>query len=333
MRPYNPYSNYLPGYNPCLEAAGYNVYNQQPLGEGETTMPMPGTMPGMMPNPNMMPMPGMMPGMMPNPNMMPMPGMMPGMMPNPNMMPMPGTMPGTMPGSMPMCSAGAVPYTVEEGDTLYSIARMYGTTVADILAANPSITESSMLYIGQMLCVPMPTPCHGQKYTVQAGDTYYTISRKYGVTVNDLMAANPGIPANNLLPGMVICIPAPVMKQCPTGSMSYTVVAGDTLTTIADRFSVSVYALTVANPGFSAENLMPGMRLCIAPFACMPSCVESERYTIAEGEDLMKIAEKFQVSTDDLLRTNPFAPPCWFTPGNMICLPSNATPIAPARRR
>lgn len=314
MRPYNPYQNYTPGYNPCLEAAGYSAYNQQPqTGEAETGMPteMPGTMPGM---------PNMMPGTMPN-----MPNMMPGMMPG-----MPNMMPGTASG---MCPTGAVPYTVEEGDTLYTIARMYGVSLADIIAANPGLTDVNMLYIGQMICVPIPKPCHGQKYTVMSGDSFYTIARKYGITVAELMAANPNIPANNLMVGMVICIPTPVARPCPTGSMTYTVVAGDTLASIADRFSLSVYSLTVANPGFSADNLMPGSRLCIAPFACTPSCVESERYTIAEGEDLMKIAQKLQVSADDLLKANPFSPPCYFVPGNMICLPAHAVPVTPSRRR
>lgn len=283
MRPYNQYPNaYIPGYNPCLDAAynaysAYNPYNDyNSMGEDGLAMPV--------------------------------------------------QEPTTM------CPPGAVPYAVEEGDTLYSIARMYGTTVNELIAANPGMTEMSMLYIGQMICVPIPKPCNGQRYTVQPGDTYYSISRKYSITVSELMAANPGVPTNSLTAGMVICIPMPVVRPCPTGSMSYTVVPGDTLTTIADRFSVSVYSLTVANPGFSSENLMPGMRLCIAPFACMPACVESERYIIPEGEDLMKVAEKFQVSTDDLLRANPFAPPCWFMPGNSICLPANAMP-APHKKR
>ena len=235
-----------------------------------------------------------------------------------------GVIPPT-PQPTTMCPEGTMPYTVEEGDTLYNIARMNGTTVQQLLAANPGLNEMSMLYLGQMLCVPMSKPCDGQNYTVQVGDTFYSIAKKFGITTNELMAANPGLNGNNLMAGILICIPAPVMAPCPTGSMSYIVANGDTLTSIAERFSVSVYSLTVANPGFSSENLMPGTRLCIAPFACLPACVESERYMIGEGEDLLKLAEKFQVSTDDLLKANPFAPPCWFLPGNSICLPANAT--------
>lgn len=297
MRPYNPYANYIPGYNPCMEAAGYSAYSMPGAGSGEAVQPLP----------------------LPTP-VAPMPKM-------PNMPSYPGT-PG-MPDQTTVCPTGAVPYIVQEGDTLYAISRMYGATVAEILAANPSITQTSMLFIGQVVCVPIPAPCRGQKYTVMPGETFYSISRRFGLTVAELMAANPGIPADRLMAGVVICVPTPTMRPCPAGSMTYTVAPGDTLTSIADRFSLSVYSLSIANPGFSAENLTPGMRLCIAPFACQPSCVESERYTILEGEDLTKVAEKFKVNTDDLLKANPFSPPCQFTPGIAICLPANATMPTP----
>ena len=324
MRPNNSYVNFLPGYNPCMDT-GFMSQQAMESGAGaglpEQQMPA-------MPNPAMQypNMPNTMPGMqypmpaMPNPGMQypNMPNIMPGMQ---YPMPLPAPLPAYM-----GCSSGAVPYTVEEGDTLYSIARLYGTTVADILAANPGLGE--MIYIGQILCVPIPKPCRGQKYTVQPGDTFYNISRKFGITVSELMAANPNISQNMLMTGSVICVPMMVMRPCPAGAMTYTVMSGDTLTTIAERFSVSVYALTIANPGMAIDNLMPGMRLCIAPFACQPPCVDSERYVICEGEDLMKLAEKFTVTTDDILRANPFMPPCYFMCGHPICIPQKTAPVS-----
>ncbi len=237
-----------------------------------------------------------------------------------------------MPAPLPNpCPSGAVPYTVEEGDTLYSIGRLYGATVADILNANPGLGE--MIYIGQTLCIPIPKPCRGQKITVAPGDTFYSIARKHAITVTELMNANPGVTPNMLAAGSSLCVPHPVTRPCPAGAMTYTVIQGDTLTSIAERFSVSIYGLTIANPGVPIESLTPGMRLCIAPFSCLPPCVESERYTLSAGEDLNRVAERFHLSTDDLLRANPFVPPCYFAPGNAVCIPNKPVTVATSRKR
>lgn len=334
MRPYNPYTNYMAGYNPCMDVSAY--HQQPPAAVSPIYQPPANVSPIYQPPANMGPnyqppsavSPIYMPPANPNPNYQPP-------MPTPMPAPAPGEVGGT-PG-VGGCMAGSVPYMVQEGDTLYSIARLYGTTVSSIMAANPGISDMNMLYIGQVICVPaaMPgqMPCTGQQYTVQPGDSFYSIARKFGVTTADLMAANPGIPAGNLIAGYIVCIPAPTARPCPTGAMTYTIVQGDTLTSIADRFSVSVYSLTVANPGFTPDSLMAGTKLCIAPFACTPSCVESERYTLAQGEDLAAVAAKFSVTTDDILKANPFSPPCYFVAGNPICLPANAvSPVTPTRR-
>ena len=225
-----------------------------------------------------------------------------------------------IPAAAPVtCPPGSTSYTIVAGDTLYSLARRFGTTVEAITAVNPGIIPE-MLRIGQVICIPgagtpmpvptpmpmptptpMPTTCPpgSSTYMVQAGDTYYSIARRYGLTAAELMAANPTVPANGLMIGMQLCVPVPEARPCPTGSMSYTVQAGDTLTSIMERFSVSVFALTLANPGFNAASLTPGTRLCIAPQACTPPCVEGERYTIAAGEDLAAVASKHNMTTDD----------------------------------
>ena len=229
------------------------------------------------------------------------------------------------------CPTGSVPYSVEEGDTLYSIGRLYGASVADILSANPGLGD--VIYIGQTLCIPIPKPCRGQKVAVRSGDTFYSIARRYGVSVTELMNANANVTPDMLAAGSTLCVPQPQARPCPAGAMTYTVVQGDTLTAIAERFSVSIYGLTIANPGVAVDSLMPGMRLCIAPFSCQPPCVESERYTLSAGEDLHSVASRFHLSTDDILRANPFMPPCYFIPGNTVCIPNKPATQTQANRR
>ena len=68
-------------------------------------------------------------------------------------------------------------YTVRRGDTLYSIARMFGTTPQELISANN--LSSDLLVIGQQLSVPRDNYIN---YTVQRGDTLYSIAMRYGTT-------------------------------------------------------------------------------------------------------------------------------------------------------
>lgn len=87
------------------------------------------------------------------------------------------------------------------GDTLGKIAARSGTTVGDILAANPQITNASLIYIGQVINLPA-VPVY---YTVQHGDTLRSIANSYGTSVYSLQLLNPTIYDPNLIyPGQVI---------------------------------------------------------------------------------------------------------------------------------
>ena len=95
-----------------------------------------------------------------------------------------------------------------------------------------------------------------------SGDTMFLIAKRFGVTLDALIAANPHITDPNVLfPCDVLCVPCPrpgrVPVSCPPGFQGqYTVQPGDTMFLIAQRFRVTLDALISANPHISDPNLI-----------------------------------------------------------------------------
>ena len=100
-------------------------------------------------------------------------------------------------------------YIVQPGDTMYSIASMFGVSLDDLVKANPQIKDPSTIYPGQTIHIPTggkPTPSHF--YVVQKGDTMYSIAAHYGMTLDQLQKANRQIKnPDSIYPGQVIYIP------------------------------------------------------------------------------------------------------------------------------
>lgn len=85
-------------------------------------------------------------------------------------------------------------YVVRRGDTLYSVARRYGTTVSAIMQAN-GLQNANRIYVGQRLVIPGATLApsfspSGSVHVVQRGENLYRIALRYGTTVQALAAAN-----------------------------------------------------------------------------------------------------------------------------------------------
>lgn len=96
-----------------------------------------------------------------------------------------------------------VTHTVVKGDTLYSLAKKYGTTVNEIVALNPSIEDGQSIKIGQTYVMKSDKKLTGKsvaksqngyiEHTVVKGDTLYSLSKRYGTTVAEVVAMNPEI--------------------------------------------------------------------------------------------------------------------------------------------
>jgi len=107
---------------------------------------------------------------------------------------------------------GSCIYVVRRGDTLYSIARHFGVSLATLARVN-HIANPSLIYVGQRLtipgCGPVPPAPVGFWYTVRAGDTLYSIASRFGVSVWSIVAANHIANPNIIYVGQRLFIPDP----------------------------------------------------------------------------------------------------------------------------
>ena len=100
-------------------------------------------------------------------------------------------------------------YVVQSGDTLFSIAVRYHTTVAAIKQLN-GLGASDLIQVGQKLLVPTgdaPAPSAAAPYIVQPDDTLYRIALRYGTTVRALQDLNDLANPNLIAPGQALAIP------------------------------------------------------------------------------------------------------------------------------
>jgi spore coat assembly protein SafA len=106
----------------------------------------------------------------------------------------------------------------------------------------------------------------GRLYTVRAGDSMFFIAKRFNISLQSLIQANPQIADPNLIyPGQILCLPmeGPGPGPCPQGQV-YRVQAGDTMFEIARRNNISLTALIAANPQISNPDLIfPGQLICI----------------------------------------------------------------------
>ena len=151
-------------------------------------------------------------------------------------------------------------YTVKKGDSLYSIANKYNTTVDELKRIN-NLT-SNTLSIGQVLKLPSDKASDEEKeentitYTVQKGDSLYSIAKKYNTTSDAIKNLN-NLPTNILSIGHVLLIPTSSNLET-----TYTVQRGDSLYSIAKKYDTTVDRLKQLN-NLSSNLLSVGQILIV----------------------------------------------------------------------
>lgn len=128
-------------------------------------------------------------------------------------------------------------YVVKKGDTLYSIARKYNTSVDNLKSINNITTDS--LAIGQIIKLPSTSSTASDTYIVKKGDSLYSIARTYNTSVDKLKEIN-NLTSNALAIGQVLKLPSSNASE----NVVYTVKKGDSLYSIAREYGTTIKILT-----------------------------------------------------------------------------------------
>jgi len=204
-------------------------------------------------------------------------------------------------------------HQVKKGETYYSIAQKYQVTVASIRNANPALSE--ILPDNVTLRIP-----HDQKtlsdiktqqnsktseniYIVHTGETLQSIAKTLNTTTSELIKANPNI-LNGLTDGDAIKIPPPSVtdKKTETLQNRHIVKHGETIYSISKNYGVRIDSLLAKNKKIVNNHIVVGDTLIIPNYKHLYDFIE---YRTEKKEPLVDIANRFQISLNELQRRNP----------------------------
>lgn len=189
-------------------------------------------------------------------------------------------------------------YIVQKGDSLWSIAKKYGLTVAELKKLNNLTSDS--LSIGKKLVVKDTSSSDdvGVYYTVKSGDTLYGIANKYDLSVDELKKMN-NLSSNTLSIGQKLLVSGTETGPVNTDYDTYIVKSGDSLWSIATKNNTTVDKLKDIN-NLKSNLLTIGMKLLIPK----SGTTSNKKYTVKSGDTLYKIAQNNGTTVTDIINLN-----------------------------
>ncbi|MGQ9517556.1 MAG: LysM peptidoglycan-binding domain-containing protein [Anaerolineae bacterium] len=206
-------------------------------------------------------------------------------------------------------------YVVQDGDTLWDIAKHFGVSLLDILLANPELQEDpDKLSIGQELRIPAAGYAEQEQ----------TADKKVTALPNGMIVPAHATPLGEEAPAELAQLrPAVVLLR------KYVVREGDTISDIAGAFGLDQKSIIWANPDLQANpnRLRVGQELVIPP-------ADGVVHTIQSGDTLLGIARRYGVTMNAILDSpyNPVLDPEALKVGEKIFVPGGKLPVRQARR-
>ena len=183
-------------------------------------------------------------------------------------------------------------YKVKRGETKSGLSRRFGVSIAQLEQQNPHII--SMLQAGHIINIDktlqVKQTVNEGEHLVVKGETLWGISKRYGVSLDQLINANADNLSEYLQIGQILRIPDKNEIATPEGE--YLVKRGDTKFSLAKRFNMSIAELEEKNPHI-VKMLMAGHVLDISKsddslVTVDPEQEEEEEVEVAEGNNTLE---------------------------------------------
>lgn len=179
-----------------------------------------------------------------------------------------------------VAGAQELTHTVQEGETFYSLSRRFGVSVEQLLWAN-RMQDPRQLRRGQVVIIPQSSVVPqaseiGPTHRVERGETVYSLARRYGTTVEELLRLNRLARPEDLRAGSSIRLPTSVRAQPPATAARGSPLPLDRTPV---RVSRPVPALLFRAPGAVFHATTDGTVVWVAPFNALGNLI------LVEAED------------------------------------------------
>lgn len=229
--------------------------------------------------------------------------------------PVAGTAPDMLPPPAYTPEPEMTDYTVVKGDSLWTVAKKHGITVAQLSGAN-NLPRNAQLKLGQKLQIPAKAPAaktetavsetSGRTYKVLPGDNLSMIAKRNKTTVAAIKSLN-GLKSDALSAGQVIQLPEPSAttttasygSAISSDGLTYTVKPGDMLGPIARRYQVSLADLATLNNIADPGKLRAGQVLKIPAGGKVPAARTAKKATAPKPAPKEKAADKVPPPADE----------------------------------